>query len=222
MKTNASLKQNLQKSMLLILISALACISNARTATSGTTPVNAANFTAVLSNNNKVDLKWSTEKENNLSHFIVERSTDGKNFSDNALVFAYGNTTSESAYAFADNISKIKSSVIYYRLCIVDGDGTIRYTENRIINISKQANKSNTIIANLNAVTNELKVTIPSGWQNRNVTYELFNANGYVFKMTETANSNKTETINVQSLTPGIYIVSVTCGGETAQQKIIK
>jgi hypothetical protein len=40
--------------------------------------------------------------------------------------------------------------------------------------------------------------------------------------MTETDNSNKIETLNVDGLTPGIYILSVTCNGETAQQKIIK
>jgi hypothetical protein len=219
MEAFKTIKQNLLKSVLFILVSASAFISNART---GTHPVNPANFTAVLNNNNKVDLKWSTETETNLSHFIVEKSTDGKNFSDAALVFAYGNTTSESDYAFADNISKIKSGFIYYRLVTINADGTMQYSDKRIIKIGKQTDNSYIIIANLNPGTNELKVTIPSKWQNKKVVYELFNANGHAFNMTETNNSNKTETLNVNGLTPGFYIVSVTCNGETAQQKIVK
>ena len=65
----------------------------------------------MLNNNNKVDLKWETATEINVSHFIIEKSIDGKNFSDAGMVFAYGNTTSKSNYVFADNISNMQSSV---------------------------------------------------------------------------------------------------------------
>nr|WP_287424193.1 hypothetical protein [Candidatus Brachybacter algidus] len=46
-----------------------------------TLPVKLTAFTAIL-NNNKVDLKWTTASEVNVSHFVVEKSTDGINYSD--------------------------------------------------------------------------------------------------------------------------------------------
>ncbi len=131
-----TLTQNLLKAMLVLLVSALTIASNASV---NTVPVKPASFTADFNNNNtkKVDLKWSTEIETNLSHFIVERSTDGVNFSDAALVFAYGNTTAKSDYAFADNINRILSGSVYYRIISISEDGKTMYSDVRIIKINK-------------------------------------------------------------------------------------
>lgn len=187
-----------------------------------TLPVKLTSFTAILNNNNRVDLKWSTATETNLSHFIVERSTDGVNFSDAGMVFAYGNTTSKSDYAIADNISSLQVSVVYYRLRSVDVDSKMQYSEVRIIRISKQGGNNVTIVTYPNPVSNEVRITIPADWQTRKVVYELFSINGQTAKRVETVNSSQTETLNVSNLNNGIYIVKVTCEGKTAQQKIVK
>ena len=130
MNTLTTLKQNILKASILVLISISCLVSNASDFT-----VKPVAFTAVINNANmnKVDLKWSTETETNLSHFIVERSIDGVNFSNAALVFAYGNTTSRSEYVFADNINKIKSGNIHYRITSVDSDGRGQVSEIIII-----------------------------------------------------------------------------------------
>ena len=132
-----TLKQNLLKSVLFILISSSAIVVNARTSSFGNSPVKPEAFTAVFNNNNRVDLKWSTETETNLSHFIVERSLDGINFSDAALVFAYGNTTARSDYAFADNISKVKSTTVYYRVSTIGTDGKNQHSDIVVIRTDK-------------------------------------------------------------------------------------
>ena len=131
-----TLTQTLLKSVLVLLVSALSIVSNASV---NTVPVKPAAFTvAVNSNNsNKIDLKWSTEIETNLSHFIVERSTDGINFSDAALVFAYGNTTSKSDYSFPDNISRVLSGSVYYRVISISDNGKAVYSDVRIVKINK-------------------------------------------------------------------------------------
>jgi hypothetical protein len=135
-KMMKTLTQNLLKALLVLLVSASTIASNASV---NTVPVKPASFTADFNNNNtkKVDLKWSTEIETNLSHFIVERSTDGVNFSDAALVFAYGNTTAKSDYAFADNISRIVEGSVYYRVISISDDGKTVYSDVRIIKINK-------------------------------------------------------------------------------------
>ncbi|MBI5856470.1 MAG: T9SS type A sorting domain-containing protein [Sphingobacteriales bacterium] len=177
-----------------------------------TLPVKFASFTATLnSNNNKADLRWTTASEINVSHFVVERSTDGANYNDAAVVFAYGNASDMTTYNFSDNLSNVESTVVYYRIRSVDVDGKSMYSETRIIRISKQTDNAITIVTFPNPVTSEVRITIPANWQNKRVVYEVLNANGQVVKKTEMSNTSR-----------GFYFVKVSCEGQTAQQKIIR
>ncbi len=187
-----------------------------------TLPVKLVSFTATLGKNDKVELKWTTATEINVSHFTVERSTDGTNFNDAGMVFAYGNTNTNSNYVLSDNISNLQSSIIYYRLRSVDIDGKSEYSDTRIIRINKQTENKVTLVTYPNPVTNELRITIPANWQNKKVVYEVFNANGQTARKIEATASSQTETVNVSNLNSGLYIVKVTCEGQTAQQKIVK
>mgnify|MGYP001591376967 CR=1 FL=1 len=187
-----------------------------------TVPVKLASFTATLGKNSKVDLKWTTASEINVSHFVVERSIDGTNYNDAGVVFAYGNATDKTNYNFSDNVSNIQSGVVYYRLRSVDLDGKGMYSETRIIKLGKQAENAITITAFPNPVTNEVRVAIAAEWQNKKVTYEVLNMNGQVIKKSEIASSSQVETINTSSLSRGFYVVRVSCEGQTAQQKIVK
>lgn len=212
---------NYNDQVILLAKSPAGCYDKVIFVANGILPVKLVSFTAML-NNNKVDLKWTTATEINVSHFTVERSMDGTHFSDAGMVFAYGNTTTNSDYALSDNISNLQSGIIYYRLRSVDVDGKSEYSDTRIIRISKQGENVITIITFPNPVTNELKITIPANWQNKKIMYEVFNSNGQVSKKSEAAKSSQTETLNVSNLNSGLYIIKVTCEGQTVQQKIIK
>lgn len=187
-----------------------------------TLPVKLISFDATLNNKTKVDLKWATATEENVSHFVVERSTDGVNYSDAGLVFAVGNSTQKVNYNLADDISNVDAAVIYYRLCSVDVDGKFSYSDVRIIRVSNQKDNTVDIITYPNPVSNELRVTVPANWQNKKISFELFNANGQIVKRINNSSSSQTETINVSDLNRGFYVVRVSCDGETAQQKIVK
>jgi hypothetical protein len=186
-----------------------------------TLPVKLESFTATL-NNRKTELKWETSSEISISHFVVERSTDGTNFSDQGTVLSFGTTSSRSAYHFTDNINAIQSAVIYYRLRSIETGGKQQYSDIRLVKISTSIENSISITTYPNPVTSEVRITIPANWQNKKVVYELFNANGQAAKKMETASSSQTETMNTSTLTSGLYFVKVTCGSETAQQKLIK
>ena len=139
MKTIVTLKQNILKAVLFVFISVTAITSNARISANGILPVKAESFTAAVNsnNNNRIDLKWATETEINLSHFIVERSIDGINFNDAALVFAYGNTSSRSEYLFSDNVTKVKPGSVYYRIKSIGADGQNQNSDIVIIRTDK-------------------------------------------------------------------------------------
>jgi len=183
-------------------------------------PVKLMSFTAVL-NNNRADLKWITAGEMNVSHFVIEKSTDGANFSEAGLVFAYGNAANNTHYSFSDNLGNTSATVIYYRLRSVDTDGKTEYSETRMIRISRGKENTISILAFPNPVFNELRITIPAAWQNKAIKYQLYNMNGQVVSNKETGSSSQTETMNVDKLAPGIYLIKTTCGSETAQQKVV-
>ena len=185
-------------------------------------PVTLQSFTTTLNNNNEVNVNWTTATQNNVSHFEVQRSIDGKNFSEAGLVFSDGNSTKAINYSLTDNISSIKANLIYYRLCTVDLDGKLQYSDIRTIRISQTADQNISIVTYPNPVTNQLRVTIPSTWQDKSVSYELYNAYGQLSKRVEEGSSSQTETINVSKLTTGMYIVKVICEGQSSVQKILK
>lgn len=185
-------------------------------------PVKMMSFTAVLNNDNKVALKWATATEENASHFIVEKSTDGKSYMEAGIVFANGTTSDVMNYSFFDNVNTSQTSIIYYRLCTVDIDGKTEFSAIRIIRISKQSSNTISIITYPNPVTAEIRITIPASWQNKRVVYEVVSNNGQVTKRTESSNSNQTEIMNVSKMNAGFYIVRAICDGQIAQQKIIK
>ena len=185
-------------------------------------PVKLVSFSAIL-NNDAVDLKWVTTSEKNVNHFSIERSFDGVNYTDAGLVFATGNTSETIKYSYTDNNIDTKTAgVIYYRLRSVDNDGTSELSEIRSIRIGKKAEQRISIVTYPNPVSAELRVTIPSNWQGKKVTYELFNNNGQAVVKNTVGASSQTETLNVNRLAPGFYILKASCNGERAQQKIIK
>lgn len=160
--------------------------------------------------------------EMNVSHFIIEKSTDGVNYHDAAMVFAYGNTTQDMNYSYADNLGNMQDGVVYYRLRSEDVDGKTQTSETRIIKLSSKSMTTSSIMTYPNPVSSELRITIPADWQSKKVSYEIYTLGGKLVNKLEKTSSSQTESVNMSSLGSGMYIVRAICNGEMAQQKIIK
>jgi hypothetical protein len=94
------------------------------------TPVELLTFDVQKVANNTVSLKWSTASEKNSSYFSVEKSDDGINFSEIGIVRAQGTSNNIVNYKFDDDHF---SSTCYYRLKIVDKDGSFKYSSIQFI-----------------------------------------------------------------------------------------
>ena len=123
MKTTSTLK-----TALVIFAAIIGLSANARNTTnpSPKAQVQEAAFSATF-NDIKADLKW-TNVEGNVSHFIVERSTDGINFQDAAIVFAVEPGTNNLTYNFSEKLTG-NEVVVYYRLCTIEKGGKYVYSE---------------------------------------------------------------------------------------------
>ncbi len=65
---------------------------------------------------------WSTLSEMNSSHFVIERSTDGRNFEEVATVSASGESSEKTNYFYVDDLEF--SGTYYYRIEQFDFDGS--------------------------------------------------------------------------------------------------
>lgn len=88
-------------------------------------PIELISFDAIL-NDCVNTLNWFTASETELSHFEVEVSNDGVNFTTGGRVDATGGANTAADYSFTDDQLK---EVNYYRLKIVNLDGSVEYTE---------------------------------------------------------------------------------------------
>jgi hypothetical protein len=106
-------------------------------------PLTLTSFTA-FKQNADVMLKWTTENELNVSRFVLERSSDAVNFTAIATVNA--RNLSQDMYLYPDLISLLTprpTGYIYYRLRMVDLDGS--YTYSAIARISLSGNSLITV-----------------------------------------------------------------------------
>ena len=105
-------------------------------------PVELAGFQAQLTDKGQVDLSWQTLRETNNDHFVVERSKDGRTFSEVGVVAGPRESRTEQAYTFRDQ--RPLPGQNFYRLRQVDQDGTTTFS--RVIPI--EVNKGLTLYPN--------------------------------------------------------------------------
>jgi hypothetical protein len=89
-------------------------------------PITLANFSGIERNGSNL-LQWSTKSEQNSAYFDIQRSENGSDFTTIAKVNAAGNSSVVKNYQFTDN-ELSTSSVFYYRLKMVDIDGTSKFS----------------------------------------------------------------------------------------------
>lgn len=162
-----------------------------------------------FSGRNKDDnvvLEWETADEQNVSHFVIERSVDGRNFVAVGRLQAYGNSNALNHYSYTDH-PQLSQETLYYRLKQLDLDGSFNYS--RVIGISTKANN---VIAlfypNPVQSTGTLMVSVPSKCR---ASYVIFDQNGRRVIISDINLNEGTNTIPiaVDKLAKGIYTISI-------------
>lgn len=141
---------------------------------SGPLPVILSRFTAQLAGNNQVRVNWATSLEINCSHYIVERSLDGRLFQQAARIAGAGNSSVELSYGITDDISGLGANIVYYRLRQVDLDG--KNSVSRVASVRVKKASSDFVVAP-NPFRNHVNITLD--WpKQENTTVRLFNSQG--------------------------------------------
>jgi hypothetical protein len=184
-------------------------------------PLSLLTFTATLKND-LIDLKWSTSNEVNVDHIMIEKSMDGVNYSDLAMVFTNNNGATNNFYQYQDKVNTKVDGTFYYRLRIVNANGKSTLSEVKIVRIKTQNAEILNIVAYPNPVVNEVNITIPQTWHSKPVQFRVTSITGALVNQITVNNATKVTSIPFSNLPAGSYNVSAYCNGKVLTQKIIK
>lgn len=181
-------------------------------------PITLVQFSAERKDDNKVNLVWSVENQSNFEKFILERSTDGINFTTVATIPAKEGMQAD--YNYLDAPGTIAARKLYYRLKQVDKDARFEYS--RILNVSFDITGL-TVRLTPNPANNYISLSINSNKKQR-VAINVIDDLGRLLLIQHTG-VNKGDNIiritNVSTLKNGIYPVVVTAGDNKVVHKLI-
>jgi hypothetical protein len=100
-------------------------------------PIKLTGFVGRLETESSVRLDFTSALELNSFQYIVERSADGKTFTNVGTVKAAGNSGSEIKYNFIDQLPG--AGAYFYRLKMIDIDGSSDYSKVVYVNSKKGA-----------------------------------------------------------------------------------
>ena len=87
----------------------------------GVLPIELLSFSGTIIDSRNVLLEWSTASEQSNDYFIIERSTDGYDWTQIKNIDGSGNSNTKINYTTIDNSAP--RTIVYYRLSQVDFDG---------------------------------------------------------------------------------------------------
>ena len=155
---------------------------------------------------NAIKIDWKTTCEINVKEFIVEKSSNGVEFSPINTVVAINTSATEKNYQSIDN--SINSNIIYYRVKVLNNNGKIEYSN--IVAIKTTTKNSFEVVAN--PVLNKELIIQLSNLQKGSYSLEIINALGQKLQQVnlELDNNNISKTIQLnQAISAGLYFVKL-------------
>lgn len=178
----------------------------------GALPVRLADF-VVRKTEHAVMLYWQTTSEENSAFFEVQQSRDAAKWNVIGKVTAANQGSKELNYTFRDNAPR--SGLQYYRLKMVDTDGTFAYSIIRSLQLGHTA----WVNAYPNPAVNLVRVDMADSKETASL--KVVNLAGK--PLFESQKEEASHEVNMESFPAGIYLFLLkTASGKTEAVKIIK
>ena len=167
--------------------------------------------------NDQIKLNWQTLQERDVSHFIVEKSSDiPDKFKTIGEVKARGNSDTPQYYSLSDATPSVLN---YYRLKMVDNTGTFKYSKTLAF---KKSNQSKDIIAFYPNPANDVLNVLLNTNNYNTATVSLMDITGRILlTQSKTGVNNQSFIFNTQGFNSGIYIAVVVIDGYKSTHKVV-
>jgi hypothetical protein len=184
-------------------------------------PVTLGSYNATCSNDSKeVQVEWTTLTEANSSHFVVERNTDGLEWTAIAEVQAAGNSNSIIYYSFTDQETRL-NQIVYYRLKQYDLDGSSQ--DFGVVSEECLSDRTGFSI-NPNPAEALVAIELYGDFSNENTHFTFTDLNGKLIKRIDYhASNSKVLNVDLEKFAPGCYFIRMVTDDQTVQmERLIK
>ncbi len=181
-------------------------------------PVELVSFTGKPTQSG-INLNWETASELNNSHFDIEKSSNGKEYSSIARIKGQGSTSAFTKYKFTD--INPGEGTNYYRLKQVDFDNTAAYS--KTIAVRWQAGEAIQVALAPNPCRNgDCNLTV-ANTQGQETLIELKDMAGRVVYTTKVKSDRYLLELPMSDLThlKGLYFLTATSGMQVVNQRIV-
>ena len=151
-------------------------------------------------------LRWNTGDPGNDAYFEIERSNDSRNFDRIGVVRG---SSYSSSYSFTD--SNAMNGVNYYRIMCVKTNEGVSYSQ--IISVTVHIGSNPVVAIYPNPGSGQVRITSREAFED----LKIFNMSGQVIYQ----NNFRQTDLSLQLETSGIYLVQISCKGETITRKIV-
>ena len=175
-------------------------------------PIELSSFSVTKHGENNAKLDWRTLTEINSDYFGVQRSFDGIIWENIHKIKAAGNSNTDLSYSYLDTDLSLSSkrTIIYYKLKLIDLDGTFEYSDV----LSIEFDNNNVVSIYPNPTSERLNVDLTDfNISTGTVQLRLYNNSGSVVMVKE-VNENSTESLDLTTLPAATYSIIVTQGKE--------
>jgi subtilisin-like proprotein convertase family protein len=181
-------------------------------------PVELTTFQANCSDNNTVDVTWTTASEHNTNYFRVDKSRNGTQWDVLGTIGAAGNSTYSIDYALTDAFPQ--PGINYYRLTQYDLDGVFETFDAQAAVCSEQ--QAGTALSTYpNPSSSDFNVGLQTDEMEGEGVLLVTDAKGAVVYSQNITIINGTNNYVIQRFeaAPGIYYISVKAGASTVTTK---
>ena len=187
----------------------------AHLATSTTTPVTLTDFNGNVTNNG-IALNWQTASEQKNSHFILNRSINGKDFSYLTRVEGNGTSNNVNNYSYTDKTPSAGTN--YYQLEQIDTDGAKTIIE-KVVAVKYGVSGEPFTVSKVSS--NQLKAFVSSE-KDEDAELSITDISGkIIYKATRTLKQGNNQIDLFVPAKPGIYVATLKGTAETKSVKFV-
>lgn len=174
-------------------------------------PLELNEFSATLEEaTNHVELNWETLSEEGIDKFIIERSIEpgGAGFAAIGEVMAVGESTNSVFYDYEDDVARLVAPNIYYRLKIIEVNGTIKYSEIEVVQQKSPDRPTFRLFPNPSNGSVTLNI---NGSDENQISLSVFDVQGKLHHQEDVAleDSFISQQFDFNHLSQGLYIIQV-------------
>ena len=167
-------------------------------------------------------IEWNTYSESGSKQFEVERSSDGRNFKIIQTVSSDGNSNTTKNYSCVDNTLPENESLLYYRLKMVDLDGSFEYSKVIVLrrSLTTYIEKIYPTVIKKNDIVNLVMISNTA----QQAAISIYSFNGQLmYSQSQTLARGKNDLVirSFNIMNPGMYILKIKAGNFADTRKLI-